>query len=724
MILSYRFTWLAALSIILPLLFFFGIISIFWWFLTPGEAALLTNVFQDRLIYFVGILGLLVLCFGLILSRLVYHQIFPAIRLTEDAELIRAGNPAHRIQPMGSPSLQKLAAIINEWATRLESDQNNIESMITEAKSQSETEKNILAEFLAQLPEGVMVCNLKGKISLYNKQAKRFLAGDPKNALSKEDDASDSYKYIGLGRWVTDVVDPHLIRHAIDEIKVKLKKKQSDIAAYFVFSQHHRMFRVEAVPILDHLRELTGYTLIFYNITKEMQTDGRGQFLWQTFTRQVRSTMTSIRSAVETLLEYPELPIDRKKRLKQLIHKESVNLGDILDDTMAEYNSCCSGNRWPLMFIKDLELIEIIKNRTAEKFDIELTLKQDQSKGWVRVDTYSISLAVVFMINQLKETISRKQFDIRLKRTGQFIALDILWMGRPIKIEQLKKWENQPVTIGKESVPFTLKEIMGYHHMDIVSYPGRKETDLSHIRFFMPAFEAPEPIRKRNMAILPESRPEFFDFDLFHQLGQHPDLDAKRLDDLTFTVFDMETTGLDINGGDRVVSIGAVRIVNGKLLKDEQFDQLIDPGIPIPKASTTFHGITDDMVAGCPSVEDTLPRFYDFSDETVLVAHNAAFDMRLLQIHERFTGIKFVNPVLDTLLLSAVVHPSSSNHHLEAIAKRLGVRLHNRHSAMGDALTTATIFLKLLSLLAERGIVTMKDARKASQQTYYARLKY
>jgi len=368
--------------------------------------------------------------------------------------------------------------------------------------------------------------------------------------------------------------------------------------------------------------------------------------------------------------------------------------------------------------------MDIIRKRAAEKTGIELVVDDNPSVGWVRADTYSITLAWLFILNRLKNTIGRNQFSIRLKRAGRFIGFDILWDGGPIKIENLNKWEGQAVKIGKEGLPFTLKEIMGHHHMDIGSYPGRRETDPSHLRIFMPAFTAPEPVRKKSVTILPESRPEFFDFDLFHQLGQNPKMDSRRLDELTYTVFDTETTGLDISGGDQIVSIGAVRIVNAKLLKEEQFEQLVNPGRAIPEASTEFHGITDDMVTGQPFIQDVLPHFYRFAVETVLIAHNAAFDMRLLQINERYTGIKFVNPVLDTLLLSAVVHPSLGDHDLETIAERLGVEVLGRHTALGDAVTTASIFLKLLPLLAQRGIYTMKDARNASQRTYLARLKY
>jgi len=108
----------------------------------------------------------------------------------------------------------------------------------------------------------------------------------------------------------------------------------------------------------------------------------------------------------------------------------------------------------------------------------------------------------------------------------------------------------------------------------------------------------------------------------------------------------------------------------------------------------------------------------------VLVAHNAAFDMRFLQLKEKVTGLKFDQPVLDTLLLSALVHPSQDSHRLEAIAERFNVTVLGRHTAMGDAMVTAEVFLKLIPLLAEKGIHTLGQARQAAERTYYARLKY
>uniref|UniRef100_UPI0035689634 3'-5' exonuclease n=1 Tax=Hydrogenophaga sp. TaxID=1904254 RepID=UPI0035689634 len=156
----------------------------------------------------------------------------------------------------------------------------------------------------------------------------------------------------------------------------------------------------------------------------------------------------------------------------------------------------------------------------------------------------------------------------------------------------------------------------------------------------------------------------------------------------------------------------------------ECFEQLVDPGRDIPAASIPIHGIQPEMLRGQPSIAQVLPSFHAFAQDTVLVAHNAAFDMRFLQLQEKPTGIVFEQPVLDTLLLSALVHPNQDSHRLEAIAERFNLTIIGRHTAMGDAMVTAEVFLKLIPLLAEKGIHTLGQAREAAQKTYYARLKY
>ncbi len=215
--------------------------------------------------------------------------------------------------------------------------------------------------------------------------------------------------------------------------------------------------------------------------------------------------------------------------------------------------------------------------------------------------------------------------------------------------------------------------------------------------------------------IVPAGRQEplhsvVYDFDLLAR--SHPDrITRAHLDELAYVVFDTETTGLLPDQGDEVVQIAAVRIVAGKRVRGEAFDLLVNPGRPIPPGSTAIHGVTDDMVAGAPRILEAVERFHRFAEGAVLVAHNAPFDMEFLYRREKQIGKSFVNPVLDTVSLSAVVFGPWEEHSLDELTERLGVDLPEdlRHTALGDAVATAEVFLKLKTILAGKGLERFED---------------
>ena len=152
------------------------------------------------------------------------------------------------------------------------------------------------------------------------------------------------------------------------------------------------------------------------------------------------------------------------------------------------------------------------------------------------------------------------------------------------------------------------------------------------------------------------------------------------------------------------------------------FERLVDPQRSVPSSSTAFHGITADMLVGRPTIDAVLPAFSKYAYDTVLVGHNVGFDLQFFRLKEAQTGVRLRQPVLDTLLLDAALHPDHDEHSLEAIAARLGVEVVGRHTALGDALVTGEVFVRLLALLHRRGVATVGEAVELSRTTQQARV--
>lgn len=177
-----------------------------------------------------------------------------------------------------------------------------------------------------------------------------------------------------------------------------------------------------------------------------------------------------------------------------------------------------------------------------------------------------------------------------------------------------------------------------------------------------------------------------------------------------FVVFDIETTGLS-SEKDRITEIGAVKVSGGEVV--DTFSTFVNPGIPIPELITKLTGITDEMVKDAPGIDIALNDFMEFSKGTVLVAHNASFDVGFMRHSARLFGKTLNNPVLDTLQLSRKMFPHLKKHKLNVIAEYLGVKLQNHHRAVDDSMATAEIFLKCIDMLKEKGVKNIDDIESA-----------
>jgi DNA polymerase-3 subunit epsilon len=675
--------------------------------LRPGEREVLEGVLdrEASLAVFIGVLFLLGL--GFLVSLGVSRYVVAPRRLAREAELIATANPSHRLEPGGPPELRAVATAVNKLAEHSEAAQEGVLEQIAAARADLEQERNRLAALMSELSLAVIVCNAGGRIVLYNRAAKELLGGDEPESGP-----------VGLGRSIFAILDRGVVAHALERIDTAQRAAAAPGVEVAASTSAGRLLRIAMAPVRDAEGEATGFVLILEDVTETAEASLRRDALLRALSEDSRAAVANIRAAVESMLDYPQMGAVERQRFTEIIGNEAQALSDRMEGALRE-SAAYLGDRWSLSDMLGADLLTAASCTLQREAGVTAETANGGAEMWLKVDSYAIVRAIRHLAGRLRSEAAVTSFWLDLGRSGSFARLDLGWKGEGIAEERLRAWVEEPLGARGGSPAATVREVVERHEGEIFAQADPR-TGTACVRLLVPVAE-PTAQRAAPAAAAASSRPEFYDFDLFRAGEGYPERDQTDLDKLAFTVFDTETTGLNPSE-DEIVSIGAVRLLNGRLLRQESFDRLVDPGRPIDPASTAVHGITSDMLGGQPSIAEVLPAFALFARETVLVGHNVAFDLRFLELKEAQTGVRFTQPVLDTLLLSAVVHPDEEDHSLEAMAIRLGVNAIGRHTALGDAILTGEIFLKQSRLLAAQGLRTLEDVREAARRTYFARV--
>lgn len=680
--------------------------------LPDADYKVVLRIIEERAPMLVFIAMLLLLACAGVLGWLFRNYVTEISSLAEQTRIVFAANPEHRILAHGGSELVDLAATINRLANAYHRLQIDVEARAGAANARLEEERNRLAALMSELSEGVLLCNVDGRILLYNERAVTlFGAAAPRNRQG----------LVGLGRSVFVLIDRDQVAHALDKLQSSLDQGVEFPATRFITNAvTGALIQVHMAPFLSADGRVAGMVLTLDDVTELMNREAQRRSLLQAFAAGVRAPVASLRAAAENLASFPEMNEARRLQFTEIVATESRHVSAMINDALSEYADALKAGL-ALEDIRAVDLLNVARRRIEAVVGLTCALEKAPEDIWIKVDSFALVEALVYLAGHLREEYGVRSIGLRAAANGSFAELDLVWSGAIVASDALALWEIQPMQIGTQQTPLTLKDVLERHGGE-AWVQSHKTSHTAWFRLLLPLGAPVAATPRRNLGT--GSRPEYYDFDLFRYTDAAQGLADRNLVDLHYTVFDTETTGLEPSAGDEIISLGAVRIVNARLLKREVFEQLVNPQRPIGKASSRIHGIDAQALIGQPTIGEVLPQFHHFCEDTVLVAHNAAFDMRFLELKEAATGIRFAQPVLDTLLLSVIVHPTQEGHDLEAVAERLGVNVIGRHTALGDALVTGEIFLRLLPLLAEHGIVTLGQALDASRETYLARLQY
>lgn len=195
--------------------------------------------------------------------------------------------------------------------------------------------------------------------------------------------------------------------------------------------------------------------------------------------------------------------------------------------------------------------------------------------------------------------------------------------------------------------------------------------------------------------------------------------------DTTYCVLDLETTGFS-PVTEKITEIGIMKLKDGEVI--DKFSTFVNPEKPIPQRVVEITNITDDMVKDAETIDKIFPKMLDFINDSVLVAHNADFDINFLRHNARILGYEFDFTYVDTLSLAREIFPDFKSYKLGRIAKNLGIKVEVAHRALDDVDTTVKVFNIMIEKLKELGAETLEDidiyaSSEESKKEEYKKLK-
>jgi len=572
------------------------------------------------------------------------HVARPVERLAADLRARAHADVDDGIDHETARYLGDLAPAADAVAANLTETRNAMALAVGRETAKLASEKTRLETLLAEVPDGVMFCTPAHKIALYNGHISDIL-GDS-NAL-------------GLNRPVAGLLQMGPVEQAYDRLAATGAEEGTDILVNTRDTARLLEARMRLLWLEGQETATPGYVLTLRDVSGDLRVQADRAYLLNRLIEGVQTTL-------------PQLPDSEVKS----------TLSDLTARTI-EKKAETDTEWWPMEALSAEDLGAGLAARLGRK---GVTLGCDLGDTILRCDGFAITR----MLERLSLNWSNAgatSLALRLAaKTPQTAILSLEGENARPDRDQITDWLSTPLSPGLSG--FAGRDVLLCHGTQLSTEPAGSGRNALRLTLPLAAPKHAGP-----------SRAVMYDFELLN--AEIPeDMAAAPLKSLSYVVFDTETTGLNPQV-DEVCQIAAIRVVNGKIAAGERFDMLVNPGRKIPAASTAVHHITNDMVADAPPVGEALSRFHTFAEGCVLVAHNAPFDMAFLRRREAEIGKRFDQPILDTVLCSAILFGQSAEHTLDAVCDRLRIVIpeEDRHTAIGDAIGTGDAFRKMIPML-------------------------
>ncbi|MEM8571340.1 MAG: exonuclease domain-containing protein [Pseudomonadota bacterium] len=633
-----------------------------------------------------------------VLIAFFLHQRFvakPTQRLVQRMRLVRESqNPNLSFEPGKTGFLEPIAKEVSALSQTLSQTRQEVQHAGKVEAEEAGGQKAWLETILQNLSEGVFVCNLQHQIMLYN------------GAALALPDVPDR---IGLGRFLGDVLDIGPVTHSLSRLEMRHKDDPDSLSAvsapFFCNTlDGAKVFNGRLSLLLGSEGEVTGYLMTLVDGSQERALLAGGDALRHALISELSPMLSEIRRASARLVEVDNLRPGERETLAHVAAQASQEASDMalavsagIQDLMITHST--------LVDVYGLDLIQLVQKNLPEDA-ARVTLIG--TPNWVRADSLALVEALEALILEISQSRNVEEVFFETQDRENDVRVELSWKGRGADADDLETWLDLECQGPGEHEH--LGSVLERHGTALVA----RESAEDGLAAVYVSLRRPTQSSKLTPARRKEARPEFYDASLMAAYQGNEDFAAKRLVDLRYVVFDCEMTGLNPTQGDEIVQIAAVPVVRKRILSGESVDWLVNPGRPIPPSSIKFHGVTDSAVADKPSLIEILPEFRSYVDGAVLVAHNAAFDLRFISMKETAAGVSFSNPVLDTMLLSQLLDGEEADHSLDALCERYCIENTERHTALGDTIATADLLVQMIGRLETQGLDIFGDVMRKS----------
>lgn len=452
---------------------------------------------------------------------------------------------------------------------------------------------------------------------------------------------------------------------------------------------------------------------------EEKQKSRQAEYAEETFQREVDTIVQNYAEA-EAAIKEKQAKIEEQKPAKDF-KKENTYIKKKLVDPDIFYGRPFEGDEMPIAEITD-EIGEVVIRGKIIQVETREIRNEKTIIMFAVTDFTDTIMAKVFTKNEFlpdllanlkKDTFIRMKAMAVMDKFDHGVALNSVMGIKKIPDFTEKRMDLSPVKRVELHAHTTmsdmdsvadckkmLKTAMSWGHKAMAI------TDHGVVQAFTDANHCVEgtdfkPIYGVEGYLVDDLKPIVFD-------SENQDLDSR------FVVFDIETTGFSAVN-DRIIEIGAVKVEGGRIV--DRYSTFVNPERPIPFEIEKLTGIHDGMVEDAEVIEDVLPKFMEFCQDCIMVAHNAEFDMSFIRENCRRQGIERKFTVVDTLAMARSMLPDLKNYKLDTVVEAVGGSLENHHRAVEDAESTADIFVKFVARLKNMGVTDLDTLNSMSQMS-------